>query len=181
MRLSVCQLLWSDYVANCERADGTLPPRWTLPLRFIVNPSLHACTLIRLANASPRWLFFLWRNLLIAKHSIDLHPHCHIGPGLTLPHPLNICIAGEVRVGADCVLLHGCNVGSRQTTRPGAVQVVPTIGDRVTLYTGCLVVGGIHVGSDVVVGAYAFVDADVPDGGVIGTHSLWRGDRSRAL
>lgn len=44
----------------------------------------------------------------------------------------------------------------------------PIIGDNVRVYCGAKIIGGIHVGNNVVVGANAVVCKDVPDNVVVG-------------
>ena len=39
---------------------------------------------------------------------------------------------------------------------------MPVIGNNVTIYTGAIVVGGIHIGDNAVIGAGAVVVKDVP-------------------
>lgn len=40
---------------------------------------------------------------------------------------------------------------------------IPIIGDDVTVYTGAIIVGGVHIGNRVKIGAGAVVVRDVPD------------------
>lgn len=176
---SLLRLIISDYVAyygpNTQqrrkwsvvgswRAD---PPR-TLALLFIPrllhNPCLHATAMIRLASASPEWMLGLWRTLLIAKHSIDISSKIEIGPGLVLPHPVGIGIGSTVRLGADVTLLDYASLGANVALGAWSTgdRLAPSLGNDVIVFTQSIVLGGITVGDRAVIGAGAWVDADVP-------------------
>lgn len=141
--------------------------------RMITNPSLHAALLIRLYLAGPRQLHWLWRNILIAKHSIDVHAAVEIGPGLELPHPVAIVIGGTTVIGRNVVLCQNVTLGSRQR-HPNAnikSQVAPIVEDDVTIYPGSIVVGNIRIGSGATIGAHLLIDRDVPPGAVFTARS----------
>ncbi len=156
-------LIRSDYEAHSEaNEDGPNRAMIRALPRLLVNPSMHAAILIRLSNASPEWLSWLWRNLLIWKHRTDIGHRVRIGPGMRLPHPFGLVIAPEVTIGSGFLVYHNVTIGVDQK-RPG----VPVIGDDVTIYSGSHVVGPIRVGDRVRVGANAYVAQDVPDDSVL--------------
>ena len=158
--------VYADYLAYYQHS-GESPRRQRLlaPLRMLVNPSLHATILVRLTLASPRQLAFLWRNLLITKHSIDIHRGSVIGPGLMLPHPLMI-VLGTVTIGSDVLLAHNVSLGASRMKLAGAEVEFPTIGDRVVISPNSVVAGGVHIGDDCVIGANSVVSEDMPPGSV---------------
>jgi serine acetyltransferase len=161
--MSWLQLARSDYRVYADlRGDSKLKRRLLALPRIMLNPSLHLVILMRLANASPTWLHWLWRNILISKHSVEMVHRSHIGPGLICPHPFGIAIGQDVRIGARVVITHGVtlatNVGSYET---------PVVEDRVILLTGSKVFGGVTVGEGSLVGAGAVVDFDVPPDSVV--------------
>lgn len=43
----------------------------------------------------------------------------------------------------------------------------PTIGDNVVVYAGAKIIGGVHIGNNVIIGANAVVTKDVPDNCVV--------------
>lgn len=141
--------------------------------RMITNPSLHAALLIRFYLASPRHLHWLWRNILIAKHSIDVHPAIEIGPGLELPHPVAIVIGGTTVIGRNVVLCQNVTLGSRQRAASANIksQVAPIVEDNVMIYPGSIVVGNIRIGAGATIGAHSLVDCDVPPGAVFTARS----------
>jgi serine acetyltransferase len=170
-------LIVSDYVA-LYREKNEPPGRMALLFlpRFAQHPALHATAMIRLALATPKFLFGIWRTLLIAKHSIDINRDMQIGPGLMLPHPINILLGWGLRVGANVTILHDCSIGGHPTDlkkplkRPDTDelgQVCPVIGDRVTIYMKSVILGPITIGDDAVIGARAWVVKDVAAGEVV--------------
>jgi serine acetyltransferase len=155
-RPSVRQLLWGDYAAHCRSKGETPTAGLRMVARFVTNPSLHAVVLLRLANRSPRWLGWFWRNLLIAKHNIDWTGRQEIGPGLLLPHPMNIVFSAGVRIGANLKLGHNTGFGGDARGRG------PVVGDNVHIYMGSVLIGDVRVGDNALIGAWCFVDHDVP-------------------
>lgn len=79
-----------------------------------------------------------------------------IGPGLCLIHPRNIVIGGGTEIGEDCLIFHEVTIGTGPT--PG----LPRIGDKVDLYVGARVLGGIRVGDGSMIGANCVVTQNVP-------------------
>jgi serine O-acetyltransferase len=161
----VFALIMGDYRAFADlRSDGPAR-RWALMLaRMVLNPSLHAVVLVRLSNASPRWMHWFWRNVLIWKHGMDVVYKPIIGPGLLLPHPFGIAIGRNVRIGRRVTITHNVSIGPNFGS-PG----VPRIGDGALICANSKIFGDIEIGAGSIVGAGAFVDFDVPPGRVVGT------------
>jgi serine O-acetyltransferase len=134
---------------------------------MIFNPSLHAVVLIRLSLAGPRALFFIWRNVLIAKHSIEVGPGCTIGPGLNLPHPFGIVIGSGTTIGDNVMLYHSVTLGTRRAPRQGEVLGVPVLGSNVVVHTNAVIAGHVRIGAGSVIGANSFIDSDVGPGEVV--------------
>ena len=154
----VRELILSDYRAfSGLRGDGPLKRRMLALPRMLLNPSLHAVVLVRLANGSPRWLHWFWRNVLMWKHSMELVYRSSIGPGLVLPHPIGIVIGRDVRIGRDARIMHNVVIGPNFLD-----DRMPVIGDAVELCTGSMIFGGVAIGDRALIGAGAFVDFDVP-------------------
>lgn len=131
--------------------------------RLLVNPAFHAVFLLRLAQfATPR-SFWLWRNILIAKHGIDVGGGFYAGPGLRLPHPTGIVIGGGVKLGAGVRLYQNVTIGS-------SGKGYPKIGDNVIVYPNSVVVGDIEIGPGVIIGACSFVDKTLDAGYVFRRH-----------
>lgn len=95
------------------------------------------------------WLVFL---------RVNICPQVKIGAGLCLIHPSNILIPGGVEIGEDCLVFHDVTLGT------GPLKGLPRIGDRVDLYVGARVLGGITVGDGSMIGANCVVTRSVPAG-----------------
>lgn len=86
---------------------------------------------------------------------------CQLGPGLCLVHANNIYFGPGVKVGADCLIHHEVTLGM------GAVPGTPQLGDRVVVYPGARLQGGIVLGNDAIIGANCVVARHVAPGTVV--------------
>jgi serine acetyltransferase len=84
-----------------------------------------------------------------------------IGRGLRLPHPQNIIIAGYADIGEFCTIYQNVSIAWNGflPTKP----LSPTIGSKVLIGAGAIVLGDITIGSDVLIGAGAIVTENIPD------------------
>jgi len=76
------------------------------------------------------------------------------------PHPIGIVIGFNVELGDDCIIYQNVTIG----TKDSADQVhakYPVIGDRVTIYPNCVIVGDIKIGDGATIGAGSVVISDV--------------------
>ena len=110
----------------------------------------------------------LQKWLVVLPFKIEFPAAAHIGPGLALPHPHNIVLNSRVRIGADCTLFHATTIGEALSNNG---RECPTLGDRVQVGTGAIVVGPIVIGADSVVGAGAVVTKSVPAASVVVGHN----------
>ncbi len=78
------------------------------------------------------------------------------GPRLVFVHSNGIVINSKVRGGMDVKIEHQVTIGAER-------GLSPVLGDDVFLGAGAKVLGAVHVGSRVRVGANAVVVKDVPD------------------
>ncbi len=87
---------------------------------------------------------------------IKIHPESEIGPGLVV-HTFSCIHVLVKRMGHSCTINQGVSLANvRGSGRP-------TIGDNCYFGAGCKVMGGIIIGSNVVVAANSVVISDVPD------------------
>jgi serine O-acetyltransferase len=113
----------------------------------------------------PRWLrvpFSLLYKILkpISEIFTGIELPCEtvVGRRFRIDHFGGIIISGDAVFGDDCVIRNGVTVGLRHTGIRGA----PIIGNRVDIGAGAKILGPIHVGDDVAIGANAVVLKDVP-------------------
>jgi serine O-acetyltransferase len=143
--------------------------------RRVFEPGLHVIATHRLGVwaeglASPlaRWPVKAIYSVLALHceyvYGSRIEPSCRIGRRVLLAHASGGIVLGHhVTVGDDCILRHNVTLGARGHTKPGD----PTLGARVEVGAGAVIIGEITVGDDAVIGANAVVTGDVPPGAVV--------------
>ena len=101
---------------------------------------------------------FLYRRIAI-KLGISISPNT-FGPGLSIAHRGNIVVNGGARIGANCRVHVGVNIG----TEAGKADAAPTIGDNCYIGPGAKIFGPIEIGPNTVIGANAVVNKSFPEG-----------------
>jgi serine acetyltransferase len=165
---AILELYWSDYEAHCEHKPPESERRrrlLALP-RLLANPALRATLMLRFANASPRYTWWLWRNVFVALYAVDWIGPFEVGPRFEFSHPVATVVAAQVRLGSDV------DLGQNVTIGGDADGNVPVIGDRVTIYPGAVIVGNLTVGDDSVIGANTVVHRDVPAEHIVTTRGM---------
>ena len=133
-------------------------------------PGLYAITVYRLAHILYNEnVPFIPRIMTEHAHSltgIDINAGASIGKYFFIDHGTGV-VVGETTVIGDFVKLYqGVTLGAlstRQGQKLAGVKRHPTLGNRVTVYSGASILGGDTViGDDCVIGGNAFVTASVP-------------------
>ncbi|UWG50000.1 hypothetical protein AArcCO_0678 [Halalkaliarchaeum sp. AArc-CO] len=83
--------------------------------------------------------------------------HTQLPISTFIPHPVGITIASCAEIGHDVRIGQNVTIGMKDGG-------CPTICDGAEIHTGAVVIGGVRVGEEAVVGANAVVLDDVPDG-----------------
>lgn len=84
------------------------------------------------------------------------------GPGLAIVHRGTIVISAAARLGANCRIHAGVNIGKQAGTAHGA----PQIGNNVYIGPGAKVFGGITIADNVAIGANAVVNKSIIESGI---------------
>lgn len=92
---------------------------------------------------------------------LDLDPRTRIGIGLRIFHGYGVVIHRDAKIGRNCTLRQGVTIGNKGVS--AAAGACPVIGDNVEFGAGAVVVGGIKIGNDVLVGANTVISRDIPD------------------
>ena len=100
-----------------------------------------------------------WRAL----RGVHIPSNAEIGPGLRLPHPQNIVIHPHTKLGEDCSVYQDVTLGK------GSVPGLPRIGDRVMVFPGARVLGGIEVGDEARLGANVVLTTNVGPKSLVST------------
>jgi serine O-acetyltransferase len=106
-------------------------------------------------------LSFLYKIAKLASQiltGVDLPCEARIGRRFCIEHFGGIVVSGDAIFGDDIVIRNNVTIGLRRTNQPGA----PVFGNRVDIGTGAVILGPIHIGDDVSIGANAVVLTDVP-------------------
>ncbi|MBT8549388.1 serine acetyltransferase [Polynucleobacter paneuropaeus] len=93
---------------------------------------------------------------------VEISPKCSIGRGLYLPHTQGTVI-GAYSIGENATIFQGVTLGSKQLDFDYLAINRPQVGDDVVLGAGAKILGGIKVGSGVVVAANSLVLESLPD------------------
>lgn len=101
---------------------------------------------------------FLYKVIQIVT-GIELPCEAVIGRNFVIDHFGGIVISGYARFGDNCRIRNGVVVGLKNVDEPCA----PVIGNKVDIGAGAKLLGKIHIGDNVVIGANAVVLTDVPD------------------
>lgn len=108
-----------------------------------------------------RLLYLRWRRRRLGfLLGLQIPPNV-CGPGFNIVHYGLIIISSQSRIGKNCRIHSGVNIGH---WRDGA----PQLGDNVYIGPGAKLIGNIRVGDNAVIGANAVVCKDVPAGVTVG-------------
>ncbi len=109
-----------------------------------------------------------------ADTGIDIHPGARIGSSFFIDHGAGVVIGETAVVGNHVKLYQGVTLGARSFEKDAHGRIVrgtkrhPTLGDRVTVYAGAVILGGdTVVGDDCVVSGGVFLTHSVPPGHVV--------------
>jgi serine O-acetyltransferase len=87
---------------------------------------------------------------------LEIAPSVDVGPGLWIGHFGPTIIHPETKAGSNLTILHGTTIGF-------GTNGVPSFGDDVSIGAGATIIGGIRIGSHVIIGAGSVVTKDIPD------------------
>ena len=97
--------------------------------------------------------YYEWKlNHLMHKLHFNIKPNC-FGPGLSIAHIGPIIVNSATKVGSNCRVHVGVNIG----TGAGYAHNAPSIGDNVYIGPGAKLFGAIEVAEGIAIGANAVV------------------------
>lgn len=136
------------------------------------NHSLRFLWVLRKAKKSRNPLWKIFHARMREKYGLEIPIKVDIGYGIYLGHAFNITINPDVVIGRNCNVHKGVTIGRENR---GRRKGTPSIGDEVWIGVNATVVGGIKVGSDVLIAPNSYVNCDVPD------HSIVLGNPCRII
>jgi serine O-acetyltransferase len=159
---------WLLIIEDLDAAMARDPAADSRLEMFLASSGLHAIWAHRVAHRI--WLHGRWRLLarVISQvvrmaTGVEIHPGATIGRRFFIDHGMGVVIGETSEVGDDVMLYHGVTLGGRSMQK---VKRHPTLGNRVTIGAGAKVLGPVHIGDDVQIGANSVVVSDVPAGSV---------------
>ncbi len=141
-------------------------------------PGVDAVFAYRLANILHRMKTPLIPRIIgeqaHGRTGIDIHPGATIGPSFFVDHGAGVVIGETTQIGANVKIYQGVTLGAKSFPKDERGRLIrgakrhPTIGDRVTIYAGAVILGGdTVVGDDCIISGGVFVSESVPAGHVV--------------
>lgn len=126
-------------------------------LLYFLHNNRYYCTLFYHRIGPVKSLFISWwrpgdRYFIIPVET-------KIGSGFWMAHPYST-VLNAVSIGDNFRCIHCTTIGAQGSGRP-------TIGDNVSLGCNVSIIGGVHIGNIVTVGAGSVVVKDVPDNCIV--------------
>ncbi len=153
--------LIDDIKAGLARDPAT---RSALEL-VLTSPGFHALMWHRVWHAiyriKLRTLSRMLANITRWITGIEIHPGARIGKAVVIDHGMGVVIGETAEIGDDVLIYHGVTLGGTSMKNE---KRHPTVGSRVIIGAGAKLIGAIHVGDDVKIGANAVITKDVQAG-----------------
>lgn len=134
---------------------------------FLFQHRIRCIVYLRYAQTSQNRFVRLFCNYKLYKisrrYGLEIRSETSIGAGFCMQHPYNITVSTFATIGRNCTLLKGATVGVSQGKHPGA----PIIGDSVYVGINSTIIGGIHIGDDVLIAPNTLVNCDVPSHSIV--------------
>ena len=146
---------YSDANVMAKRLDIKIH-NWNAFIYFLHNNAFYRKLFYHRCGQIIKLLIGWWRpgdyTFLIPDHTI-------IGPSFRQDHAFGTTLNAE-SIGSHFFCLHGITIGKKNGKRP-------VIGDNVTVFAHAIIIGDIHIGNNVVIGAGSVVTKDVPDNAIV--------------
>ena len=159
---------WSRMREDLDAAIERDPAVDTRLEMVLASPGLHAIWVHRFSHrlwAHPhgRLAARLLSQISRSITGVEIHPGAQIGRRFFIDHGMGVVIGETAEVGDDVLIYHGVTLGGRSMKR---VKRHPTVGDNVTIGAGARILGPVHIGDRVQIGANSVVVKDIPAGAV---------------
>lgn len=155
-----------DYLESDRLSLGRTrkKPRYT-DLIWKYEIALRKCEYYANSSGVPCKFFRMYYRYkmfrLGTKCNFSISINC-VGKGLSLAHIGPVIISSAARIGENCRIHVGVNIG----TAAGTTGQAPTIGNNVYIGPGAKLFGPIIIGNGVAVGANAVVNKSFEDNGI---------------
>ena len=113
------------------------------------------------------WYLIIYKIVIGWFLNIEISPKARIGRDFKLEYGFGSVINDAANIGNSCTFRHLSTISSK-ILENGTFGPSPIIGNNVDIGANASIIGGIHIGDDVVIGAGAVVTKDVDSHCVIG-------------
>ena len=167
-QVSFSELVYSDLNRYRPGERGWL----RVFLRCLTLPGMIASVILRAQQA----MFFrgnrraadILRTVGNVVIGADFGPGMQVGRGLMIMHPNGVTMGVSLVIGDNVTLAGGVTCAARYYEEGrDDEQEFPTICDNATIGAHAVLVGGVRIGRNAVVGANSTVLKDVPDNAVV--------------
>jgi serine O-acetyltransferase len=151
---------WKDEVYTVLERDPA-PKSFREALFF--SPGLHAIILHRISHR-----LYLKNQFLLARAvnyfarlltGADIHPGAKVGKGFFIDHATGVVIGETSEIGDNVCIFQGVTLGGVSTHKG---KRHPTLANNVVVGANATILGNIHIGDNVKIGAGSVVVKDVP-------------------
>ncbi|MBE5852153.1 MAG: serine acetyltransferase [Lachnospiraceae bacterium] len=143
---------WLDYERDFYSTHNRRIWRFIKALRkteYYYNRKSDGHRMARLGYCVNRARLIFWQTLFGFEIGVNV-----CGKGLKIAHIGSVIINNTSHVGKDCYIIGNVCLGSKGGSEG------PVIGDNVELGFGACVIGNVHIGNNVYIGANAVVNKD---------------------
>lgn len=149
------KLILSDIEGLKKQVHISLP-NWLAVLYLLHNNRYYRNVFYYRTGPALSLLIGWWRP---GDCSFIIPDSTKIGKGLLFAHPYST-VLNAASIGDNFYCIHCTTLGKKDDERP-------VIGDNVTINCHACIIGGVHIGNNVTIGAGAVVVKDVPDNAVV--------------
>lgn len=110
------------------------------------------------------WILRILKRRYRFRYGFEIDLGAKIGEGFYLSDHCGPVVIGPVTIGKNCNIAHNVTIG--RSFKNGEI-VRPTLGDKVWIGTGSVLVGNIKIGSNVLIAPNSYVNIDVPDNSLV--------------
>lgn len=159
---------WARLKEDIETATREDPAARNVAEIVLCYSGLHAIWLYRLSH----WLwnkgFKIWGRILsqIGRFftGVEIHPGASIGRRFFIDHGMGVVIGETAQIGDDVLIYQGVVLGGVTQEK---VKRHPTVGNKVVIGAGAILLGPINVESGAKIGAGSVVINDVPSNSTV--------------
>lgn len=136
-------------------------------LTYFISPAdrrvkFYVSIMVFLKNNKRYKIAELVSRRLHNKFGVCISANAKFDNSMTIHHPIGVVIGNGCVIGRNVTIFQNVTIGRADKS----INSYPKIGDNSTLYAGSVVIGGVSVGENCIIGANAVVTKDVPDNSI---------------